>query len=153
VAGSFQKEAQKRQISLRADTGQGDLNIQGDASKISIALSNIVQNAIIFSNPEGDVRVVAEEIPGYVKVSVIDNGIGIPTKDLPHVFERFYQVESHLTRRHGGMGLGLSVAKVMIEIHGGRIWAESIENKGSNFTFILPTACDKVDSGGIEPAS
>jgi K+-sensing histidine kinase KdpD len=153
VAGSFQKEAQKRQISLRADTGQGDLNIQADASKISIALSNIVQNAIIFSNPEGDVRVVAEEIPGYVKVSVIDNGIGIPTKDLPHVFERFYQVESHLTRRHGGMGLGLSVAKVMIEIHGGRIWAESIENKGSNFTFILPTACDKVDSGGIEPAS
>ena len=64
--------------------------------------------------------------------------MGIPAKDLAHVFERFYQVESHLTRKHGGMGLGLSVAKVMIEMHGGRIWAESTEGKGSTFTFLLP---------------
>ena len=64
--------------------------------------------------------------------------MGIPAKDLPHIFERFYQVESHLTRKHGGMGLGLSVAKVMIEMHGGRIWAESTEGMGSTFTFLLP---------------
>jgi signal transduction histidine kinase len=153
VAESFQQEAQKRQITLRTDTGEAELNIRGDAYKISIALSNVVQNAIIFSNPEGHVLVAAEQIPGYVKVSVIDNGIGIPAKDLPHVFERFYQVESHLTRKHGGMGLGLSVAKVMIEMHGGRIWAESIENKGSNFTFILPAACDKADPGGMTAPS
>jgi signal transduction histidine kinase len=64
--------------------------------------------------------------------------VGIPAKDLARVFDRFYQVESHLTRRHGGMGLGLSVAKVMIEMHGGRIWAESTEGVGSIFTFLLP---------------
>ena len=69
---------------------------------------------------------------------MIDDGIGIPAKDLAHIFERFYQVESHLTRKHGGMGLGLSVAKVMVEMHGGRIWAESVEGKGSNFTILLP---------------
>jgi len=69
---------------------------------------------------------------------VIDDGIGIPMKDLPRVFERFFQVETHLTRRHNGMGLGLSVAKAMIEMHGGRIWAESVEGKGSNFSFLLP---------------
>jgi len=77
---------------------------------------------------------VAGKIPDYVKVSVIDDGIGIPVKDLPRVFERFYQVESHLTRKHGGMGLGLAVAKSMVEMHGGRIWVESVEGKGSNFT-------------------
>jgi signal transduction histidine kinase len=64
--------------------------------------------------------------------------VGIPAKDLSRIFDRFYQVESHLTRKHGGMGLGLSVAKAMIEMHGGRIWAESVEGKGSRFTIILP---------------
>jgi two-component system sensor histidine kinase VicK len=116
-------------------------------SKISIALSNLVKNGITFTDAGGTVFIVAEQIPGYVKVSVIDDGIGIPTRDLPHVFERFYQVESHLTRKHGGMGLGLSVAKVMIELHGGRIWAESVEGKGSNFTFILPIDSGQADAG------
>ena len=138
VTGSFMQEAESKHITLHADTGQGDLLVEGDASKISIALSNVVKNALDFTNPGGHVFIVAEQIPGYVKVSVIDDGIGIPAKDLSHIFERFYQVESHLTRKHGGMGLGLSVAKVMIELHGGRIWAESVEGKGSNFTILLP---------------
>jgi signal transduction histidine kinase len=69
---------------------------------------------------------------------VEDDGVGIPAKELSHIFERFFQVESHLTRKHGGMGLGLSVAKVMVEMHGGRIWAESAEGAGSTFTFLLP---------------
>jgi signal transduction histidine kinase len=83
--------------------------------------------------------VSAESLPGYVKVSVVDDGIGIPEKDIPQVFERFFQVESHLTRHHGGMGLGLFVAKVMTELHSGQIWVESIEGKGSNFSFLLPS--------------
>ena len=83
------------------------------------------------------------------KVSVIDDGIGIPADDLPHISERFYQVRSHLTRKHGGMGLGLSVSKVMVEMHGGRIWAESVEGKGSNFTFLLPVKSDRAIISGI----
>ena len=143
---SFRQEAQRKHITMRSDTGQGDLLVEGDASKISIALSNLVKNALVFTNPGGHVLIAAEQIPGYVKVSVIDDGIGIPTQDLSHVFERFYQVEVHLTRKHGGMGLGLSVAKAMVEIHGGRIWAESVEGKGSNFTFILPVNPGQADS-------
>ncbi|HTX90896.1 MAG TPA: ATP-binding protein [Anaerolineales bacterium] len=146
VMDSFQQEAEKKHITMRSDLGQSELTVEGDASKISIALSNMVQNAVIFTNPNGHVFIVAEQIPGYVKVSVIDDGIGIPPKDLPHIFERFYQVESHLTRKHGGMGLGLSVAKVMVEMHGGRIWAESVEGKGSNFTFILPVNSGQADA-------
>ena len=135
---SFIQEAETKHISLRFDGAEDDLVVEGDASKITLALSNVVKNALDFTNPGGHVLIAAGKIPGYVKVSVIDDGIGIPDKDLAHIFERFYQVESHLTRKHGGMGLGLSVAKVMAEIHGGRIWAESVEGKGSNFTFILP---------------
>jgi len=138
VTRSFMEDAGRKQINLRADTGEGDLLVEGDSSKISIALSNVVRNALDFTNPDGHVFILAEQIPGYVKVSVIDDGIGIPAKDLAHIFERFYQVESHLTRSHGGMGLGLSVAKVMTELHGGRIWAESVEGKGSNFIMLLP---------------
>lgn len=138
VMGSFLKEAERKHLTLHADTGNEELMVEGDASKISIALSNVVKNALVFTNPGGHVFIVAEQIPGYVKIAVIDDGIGIPAKDLSHVFERFYQVESHLTRKHGGMGLGLSVAKVMTELHGGRIWAESVEGKGSNFTILLP---------------
>ena len=82
------------------------------------------------------------KLPGYAHVSVADSGIGIPAKDLHHVFERFYQVESHLTRKHGGMGLGLSVAKAVVESHGGQIWVESILGEGSTFTILLP--CENI---------
>jgi signal transduction histidine kinase len=148
VLDSFRQEAKEKSLTLRSDTGQEDLLVEGDSSKIGIALSNVVKNAVTFTNPGGHIFIVAGSIPGYVKISVIDDGIGIPPKDLPHIFERFYQVESHLTRKHGGMGLGLSVSKMMVEMHGGRIWAESVEGRGSNITFLLP-----IDSGQAGAAS
>jgi signal transduction histidine kinase len=148
VVDSFQSEANHKRLSLRFDPPQNDLIVEGDSPKISIALGNMVTNAITFTNPGGHIDVVAESIPGHVRVSVIDDGIGIPANDLPHIFDRFYQVESHLTRKHGGMGLGLSVSKVMIEMHGGRIWAESLEGKGSTFTFLLPVKSDRVILSG-----
>ncbi len=146
VIVSFQNDAYRNRISLHTDVGQDNLLVEGDAGKIAIALSNLVKNAVTFTRAGGHVFVAAEPIPGYVKVSVIDDGIGIPSEDLPHIFERFYQVESHLTRRHGGMGLGLSVAKAMIEMHGGRIWAESAEGKGSRFIFLLPLDSAQADA-------
>jgi len=109
-----------------------------DASKIAVTISNPVKNAIAFNNPGGHVTIRGSRQDEFVKVVVEDNGVGIPLKDIPQVFERFYQVESHLTRKHGGMGLGLSVAKVMVELHGGKIGVESMEGIGSTFTFTLP---------------
>jgi signal transduction histidine kinase len=148
VAASFTDMASKRNITLKAELGQDDLFVEADGSKITIALSNLVKNALTFTDENGHILVRGESIPGYAKVTVMDDGIGIPSDDLPRIFERFFQVESHLTRKHGGMGLGLSVAKVMIEMHGGRIWAESEEGKGSTFSFILP-----VNAMHAEPAS
>lgn len=117
-----------------------DQTIEGDEEKLGIAINNLLANAVSFTDSNGYVQVAAEQLPGYVQICVIDNGIGIPAKDLPKVFERFFQVQSHLTRRHGGMGLGLSVAKAMVEMHSGQIWAESEEGKGSKFYILLPTS-------------
>jgi len=138
VVESFHEEARRKGVALRAEVPTNSLMIEGEAGKIEVALSHLVRNAIMFTDLSGHVFVRAEAVPGYVRVSVVDDGVGIPQKDLERIFERFYQVETHLTRKHGGMGLGLSVAKAMVEMHGGRIWAESVEGKGSRFVFLLP---------------
>lgn len=138
VVFTFQDEAASKKIALTSECGPSPFYLEGDESKLSIALSNLVKNGLQFTEPGGHVTVKLQEEPDAYKVSVIDDGIGIPARDLPRVFERFFQVETHLTRRYGGMGLGLAVAKAMIELHGGRIWAESEAGKGSSFIFVLP---------------
>ncbi|GER78496.1 MAG: GAF domain-containing sensor histidine kinase [Anaerolineales bacterium] len=138
VVESFHEEARRKGVDLCLAAPSSPLTAEGEAGKIEVALSHLVRNAITFTEPGGHVLVSVEAVPGYVKVSVADDGIGIPASDLTRVFERFYQVENHLTRRYGGMGLGLSVAKAMVEMHGGRIWAESVEGQGSRFIFLLP---------------
>jgi signal transduction histidine kinase len=135
---NFQDEAKARNITLQVERKNHPFFVDVDGSKIGIVFSNLVKNALQFTNPGGHISIGVEEDSGYMKVSVQDDGIGIPAKDLPRVFERFFQVEEHLTRRHGGMGLGLAVAKSIVELHGGRIWAESQPAKGSTVTFLLP---------------
>ena len=152
VSASFRDMAAQEGVSLKTEINRDqDLLIDADGSKIAIVLSSLVKNALTFTNAGGLVTIRCSLDTGCIKVSVQDNGVGIPAKDLPHIFERFYQVESHLTRRHGGMGLGLSVAKVMIEIHGGRIWAESTEGKGSTFTFLLPLKIKNTVPDPVQP--
>jgi signal transduction histidine kinase len=148
LVAQLRSQAEAKKITLGIDIDDSDLMIEGDAEKIGIAVSNLITNGIVFTNEGGHVFIVAEQVPGYVKVAVIDDGIGIPPKDTPHVFERFYQVESHLTRKHGGMGLGLSVAKMMVEMHGGRIWVESSEGKGSIFTILFPLDSAQAKAAG-----
>jgi signal transduction histidine kinase len=135
---TFQDEAKSRNITIQAETGDAPFHLEADEAKLAIALSNLIKNALQFTEAGGHVTVTLQEDAGHYQVSVTDDGIGIPARDLPRIFERFFQVETHLTRRYGGMGLGLSVAKSIVELHGGRIWAESEEGKGSTFTFLLP---------------
>jgi signal transduction histidine kinase len=148
LVAQLREEAEQKNITLGIEIGDSDLMIEGDSEKINLAISNLIRNGILFTNEGGHVFVVAEQVPGYVKIAVIDDGIGIPVKDAPHVFDRFYQVESHLTRKHGGMGLGLSVAKMMVEMHGGRIWVESAEGKGSIFTILFPLDSSQAEAAG-----
>jgi signal transduction histidine kinase len=152
VSASFREMAIQKGVSLKVDMEGGqDLLVEADGSKVAIVLSNLLKNAITFTNEGGHIIIHSALESEFVKVTVEDDGVGIPAKDLPRVFDRFYQVESHLTRRHGGMGLGLSVAKVMIEMHGGRIWAESTEGIGSTFTFLLPVGLKADEPENIQP--
>ncbi len=139
VVDSFMDAAREKKIHLSSEGTDSGLTFEGDSEKVAMALQNLIKNSIQFTNAGGIVRVKLEPIPGYVKISVVDNGIGIPVDELGKIFQRFYQVEKHLTRTHGGMGLGLAIAKEMIDLHGGKISVESVEGKGSKFMIILPT--------------
>ncbi|HVP21966.1 MAG TPA: GAF domain-containing sensor histidine kinase [Anaerolineaceae bacterium] len=138
VANSFHELSIERNVTLDIQGSKAALTIDGDAAKIAMALREVVKNALTFTNPGGQVRILVDKVPGFVRLAVIDTGIGIPTNELAKIFQRFYQVEKHLTRRHGGMGLGLSIARDMVEMHGGKITVESLEGKGSRFTLLLP---------------
>ncbi len=139
VANRFKEVSAAKKIHLSYDVPDGDsLTIGGEREKIDVALTNIVQNAVIFTDANGQVGIKAERAGDQVKVFVVDTGIGIPATDVERIFDRFYQVESHLTRKHGGMGLGLSIARGMVELHDGEIWCESREGTGSLFCFALP---------------
>jgi signal transduction histidine kinase len=147
VAKKFLDEARRKGINLEVNTPPNNpINITGDKEKITVVLSNLIENALTFTDEGGQVGVKAEKDEGYVKVMVMDTGIGIPEKEQERIFDRFYQVESHLTRRHGGMGLGLSIAKAMVEMHNGQIWCESKEGMGSLFCFVLPIDEDKASA-------
>jgi len=135
----FQVDANEKGVQLEADIPQDDqLIIEGDKDKVGLVIHNLLQNAVSFTDKGGQVGIKAEADDGYAKVFVVDTGIGIPEDEQERIFERFYQVESHLTRKHGGMGLGLSIAKAMVEMHNGQIWCESKEGLGSLFCFTLP---------------
>jgi signal transduction histidine kinase len=109
-----------------------------DREKITLVINNLLTNAIKFTEARGRIMLTAERKNGDVQVHVADTGVGIPEREIEHIFDRFYQVEPHLTRSHGGLGLGLAIAKGMVELHGGKIWVESVEGLGSRFSFSVP---------------
>jgi len=112
--------------------------VPGDPDKIDMVLTNLLDNAIKFSPHGGTITITGEASEKEVLVSVIDEGIGIPSRDRDRVFERFYRVEDALTKSTRGTGLGLYICKSLIEAHHGRIWVDSELGKGARFTFSLP---------------
>jgi signal transduction histidine kinase len=137
-----------KSLEIRQDLPPTAVKIQADPDKLGVVLNNLLNNAIKFTPPGGRIRVAVRPLSGMVSVHVTDTGIGIPPAELERIFDRFYQAEASLTRDQGGMGLGLSIARGMIELHGGRIWAESVEGRGSRFTFTLPIAWEDAIARG-----
>jgi two-component system phosphate regulon sensor histidine kinase PhoR len=107
-----------------------------DADRICQVIINLVHNAIKFTAPGGFVTVTARCVHDSVVISVADTGIGIPSADVPRIFERFYKADR--ARSGGGTGLGLAIAKHTVQAHNGRIWVESVDGEGSTFSFTLP---------------
>ena len=123
---------------ILTDITQRDLRVELDQDKITQVLDNIINNAIKYSPDGGRIIVRLMETHTDIIVSVSDEGLGIARKDIPHLFDRFYRVDKARSRAMGGSGLGLAIAQEVVQLHGGKIWVNSIENKGSTFFVSLP---------------
>jgi len=122
--------------------------VWGDPDKVEQILTNLVGNAIKYSPGGGEVLVTVDQDGDTVQVSVRDQGIGMSPRDMGQLFEKFYRVDREEVRRTGGTGLGLYITKRLVEMHGGRLWAESWPGVGSVFRFTLPTTSDELAGSG-----
>lgn len=121
-------------------TAEDGILVDADVTRLRQVVHNMLANAL-HHTPDGErVRVRVTRAGASAAVSVIDRGPGIPAKDLERIFERFYRVDEARGRERGGAGLGLAIVRRLVELHGGRVWAESVEGAGATFTFTLPLA-------------
>ncbi|UJF15946.1 cell wall metabolism sensor histidine kinase WalK [Jeotgalibaca sp. MA1X17-3] len=127
-----------RNYKIIRDFTQRTLWVEVDQDKMIQVIDNIMNNALKYSPDGGTITCRLMETHNSIVLSVTDEGLGIPRKDLQHIFERFYRVDKARARSMGGTGLGLAISKEVLTMHGGRIWASSIENKGSTFFISLP---------------
>ncbi|WP_070120037.1 cell wall metabolism sensor histidine kinase WalK [Bacillus marinisedimentorum] len=122
-----------------------NLYVYIDADRVTQVIDNIISNALKYSPEGGKVTFKLIHNPTDIQISIKDQGMGIPKDNLSKVFERFYRVDKARSRKMGGTGLGLAIAKEIIQLHGGRIWAESEEGKGTAINFVLPLERDRED--------
>lgn len=137
LSGQFEEKGVRLEIDLPPELPA----VTADPDRIGQVLLNLLGNALQYTPSSRAVEVLACQRDQVVEIEVRDEGIGIPAEHLPHIFARFYRVDRSRSRVGGGSGIGLTIAKHLVEAHGGRIWASSPEpGKGSSFTFTLPLA-------------
>ncbi|MDN5347912.1 MAG: hypothetical protein PWP65_1476 [Clostridia bacterium] len=138
ITQGFRLEAAARglgfELKMPADLPQ----VRIDPDRIAQVVHNLLLNALRHTPPGGFIALKVRRLENHLEVSVVDNGPGIPAEDLPHIFDRFYRSKAARHQNGSGAGLGLAIAKGLVEAHGGRIWAESKEGEGSKFTFTIP---------------
>ncbi len=133
----FGSQLRKKNITVKNDLPL-NLSIKADKNRMAQVLTNLMDNAIKFNKDKGLISIYTKEGDGGIMVVVEDSGIGIPQKDIPRIFERFYRVDKARSRELGGTGLGLSIVRHIIELHKGNVGVESNEGFGSKFWFTLP---------------
>jgi signal transduction histidine kinase len=142
VFGVMSVLAFKKGITLECHSAEESLDILADKGKLIQILYNLLNNAIKFTPPGGSITVEVMDESDLIKVSVLDNGIGIDPKDHARIFDAFEQVGSSRNRPHEGTGLGLALVRKLVQMHGGSIWVESTPDQGSRFTFTIPKMAD-----------
>ena len=130
-------QAERKNISVGKDVSR-QLMVMGDKDRLTEVFMNLIDNAIKFSYHGGKINIKAREEEGYVHVTVMDAGIGIPENVLPFLFQRFYQADASITRKYGGTGLGLYICKSIVDAHNGKIWIDSKVGKGTIVHVLLP---------------
>ncbi|MEK7409839.1 MAG: ATP-binding protein, partial [Actinomycetota bacterium] len=143
VVASSRNFAQRHQVELVLNENP-PVYVYGDRVQLVSAFVNLVENGIKYSEANSSLQVHSEITDSEVRVSVIDEGIGIAVKDHERIFERFYRVDRARSRATGGTGLGLSIVRHVVTNHGGRIELISEEGMGATFTIILPRRDDSV---------
>lgn len=144
VISDFRETSIKKHQEISVDIPEDLPMALADEEAIETVLKNLLDNAIKYTPENGEITITASGNNGYIEIVVADTGIGIPEKDIPRIFERFYRVDKARSRELGGTGLGLSIVKHIIEAHEGTVSAESELGKGSRFTITLP------ESPGLE---
>ncbi len=143
---SAMPSAEAKDLRLKAMLGAGRDIISGDGARLQQVVWNLLTNAIKFTPKGGQIHVLLQRVNSHLELSVSDTGIGIPPAFLPHIFERFSQGDGSTTRAYGGLGLGLSICKQLVELHGGKIRASSQgEGKGATFFVQLPLSIVQLD--------
>jgi len=142
-------QAERAGLTLRVECSDDLPNVRADYARLEQVLVNLIHNSVKFTRPGGEVILLAETADteersagGGVRFGVKDTGIGIPSEDVPRIFERFYRVDR--SRSGSGTGLGLSIARHIVETHQGKIWVDSIEGQGSTFFFTIPQSAADV---------
>ncbi|MCJ7669874.1 MAG: ATP-binding protein [Dehalococcoidia bacterium] len=136
----WQPKVAAKEISLSLDLPDNLPLVNIDWQRVNQVLHNLLENAVAYTHKGGTINVAAITQGDWVEVCVSDTGEGIPAEDLPNIFERFYRVDKSRARVTGGSGLGLTIAKRLVEAHGGKITVQSKLGKGSRFSFTLPIA-------------
>lgn len=137
VLESLKNLAEDKKVTFSLDCSP-TVSVSADRDKLMQILINIIGNAIHYSPEGGKVSIRIEEAKEAVRFAISDTGIGIPAEDLPYIFEKFYRVDKSRQASGGGTGLGLNIVKNLVELHGGKIWAESQPGKGTEIGFELP---------------
>lgn len=132
------EQYRNKKYKIERDFTQRTLWVEIDQDKFIQVIDNIMNNAIKYSPDGGKITCRLMETHNSVVISITDEGLGIPRKDIGHVFDRFYRVDKARARSMGGTGLGLAISKEVVQLHGGKIWVTSVENKGSTFFISLP---------------
>ncbi len=138
VEGGARSEAESRNIKLNASCSEDKIELIADDDLLRQMVRHLLDNALKFTPDGGEINLKVSEGVSSVRISVEDNGLGVPENELAYLFDRFYQVDGSTTRKHGGQGIGLSICKEIVGQHGGRIWGEKVVPAGMRFNIVLP---------------
>ena len=152
AVGSLEEVAAGMDVTVEVAELPTGVAVSGDRRDLVSAVANLVDNAIKYSEEGGTVAVTVTHADGLVAITVADRGVGIPSRDLERIFERFYRVDRARSRATGGTGLGLSIVRHVAANHGGFVRVESVEGEGSTFSLEIPAVLVP-DPGAREPAS
>jgi NtrC-family two-component system sensor histidine kinase KinB len=134
----FHEQAEQHDVNLSAQIPEDLPPVRADATKITWVLTNLIANALRYTDPDGQIHLSADRVGNRVALSVADTGTGIPLEVQSKIFDKFVQVAGE--RATGGSGLGLAISREIVNAHGGAIWVDSTPGEGSTFTFTLPVA-------------